>query len=258
MRRRLLMVGRSALCIAIVGVARSQVRGARARARHPCARHGRASAPPIPASGSTGRSRSGSSRERPSTRSCRSVWLASCARSRRTPCSPRAGRRRRSCCSAVCWRAPGARVLLDVHGDWRAPTRLYGSPCARVLGPARVTPWRGSRCARPTRCGRSRRTRAGSSAPRASSRRPSFPAFMDLDPFLESAPGAAARAARGALRRRARALQGGGRARGRVAPSRAPRSPRRALRSSGQGHAERGRGAARGRVRRACLAGRRR
>jgi hypothetical protein len=29
-----------------------------------------------------------------------------------------------------------ARVLVDVHGDWRTSTRLYGSPLRRLLGPA--------------------------------------------------------------------------------------------------------------------------
>ena len=66
-------------------------------------------------------------------------------------------------------RAP---VVLDIHGDWRSSTRLYGSPRAAPAEPARRPRSPSRRCGMPTPCGRSPTTRPGSSARSASSRRP--------------------------------------------------------------------------------------
>ncbi|HUK43858.1 MAG TPA: glycosyltransferase family 4 protein [Gaiellaceae bacterium] len=35
----------------------------------------------------------------------------------------------------VRWSAPGARLVVEVHGDWRTAPRLYGSPLRRLLAP---------------------------------------------------------------------------------------------------------------------------
>ncbi len=80
-----------------------------------------------------------------------------------------------------------AKIVLDVHGDWRAPTRLYGSPARRVLAPlgdwlARVA----------VRHADAVRTISGytSGLVRAEGVEPAaeFPAFMDLEPFTASPP----------------------------------------------------------------------
>ena len=79
------------------------------------------------------------------------------------------------------------KVIADVHGDWRAPTRLYGSRCRRLLDPlADVL----------ARIGLSRadgvRTISGytTGLVRAGGREPDaeFPAYMDLEPFLAEPP----------------------------------------------------------------------
>jgi glycosyltransferase involved in cell wall biosynthesis len=80
-----------------------------------------------------------------------------------------------------------AKVILDVHGDWRAPTRLYGSPARRALAPlgdwlARVSVRRADAV----------RTISGytSGLVRAEGVEPAaeFPAFMDLEPFVATPP----------------------------------------------------------------------
>ena len=68
-------------------------------------------------------------------RAARAGSRASCGASSRTPSSRRARRRRRSCCSAGASRGSRAKVVLDLHGDWRSPTRLYGSKARRLLDP---------------------------------------------------------------------------------------------------------------------------
>ena len=77
-----------------------------------------------------------------------------------------------------------ARVLVDVHGDWRTSTRLYGSPLRRLLGPAadRVA-LRGLRGADTVRTISDYTT----GLVRDAGIEPGdvFPAFMDLEPFLE-------------------------------------------------------------------------
>jgi glycosyltransferase involved in cell wall biosynthesis len=75
------------------------------------------------------------------------------------------------------------KVIADVHGDWRAPTRLYGSRARRALDPvadalARI----GLRRADGVRTISGYTTglvRAGGREPDAE-----FPAYMDLEPFL--------------------------------------------------------------------------
>ena len=78
-----------------------------------------------------------------------------------------------------------AKVVLDVHGDWHAPTRLYGSPWRRALAPladalAR-TAVRRADAVRTISSYTSGLVRSEGVEPAAV-----FPAFMDLDPFLET------------------------------------------------------------------------
>jgi glycosyltransferase involved in cell wall biosynthesis len=80
-----------------------------------------------------------------------------------------------------------AKVILDVHGDWHAPTRLYGSPARRVLAPL------GDRLAHvAVRRADAVRTISSytSGLVRAEGVEPAseFPAFMDLEPFTSSTP----------------------------------------------------------------------
>jgi glycosyltransferase involved in cell wall biosynthesis len=76
-----------------------------------------------------------------------------------------------------------AEVILDVHGDWRTATRLYGSPARRVLSPLtdRVAAWavRRADAVRTVSDFTTSLVRELGVEPAAS-----FPAFMDLAPFL--------------------------------------------------------------------------
>jgi glycosyltransferase involved in cell wall biosynthesis len=77
-----------------------------------------------------------------------------------------------------------APVVCDVHGDWRAVTRLYGSPLRRLLDPL------ADRLARlALRRADGIRTVSGYTTRivRSEGREPTavFPAYMDLRPFLE-------------------------------------------------------------------------
>lgn len=78
-----------------------------------------------------------------------------------------------------------ARVLVDVHGDWRTSTRLYGSPLRRLIGPVgdRVA-LRGLHGADTVRTISDYTT----GLVRDAGIEPGdvFPAFMDLEPFLEA------------------------------------------------------------------------
>lgn len=77
------------------------------------------------------------------------------------------------------------KVILDIHGDWHAPTRLYGSPARRLLSPlgdllARVAVRRAD-AVRTISAYTSGLVRAEGVEPAAE-----FPAFMDLEPFTAS------------------------------------------------------------------------
>ncbi len=75
------------------------------------------------------------------------------------------------------------KVILDVHGDWRTATRLYGSRTRRVLNPFadRVAAWavRNVDAVRTVSDFTTGIVREQGVEPAAT-----FPAFMDLDPFL--------------------------------------------------------------------------
>ena len=80
-----------------------------------------------------------------------------------------------------------SRVIMDVHGDWRAPTRLYGSPLRRIFAPL------GDALARlALRRSDAVRTISGFTAGlvRDEGREADaiFPAFMDLERFTERQP----------------------------------------------------------------------
>jgi glycosyltransferase involved in cell wall biosynthesis len=79
-------------------------------------------------------------------------------------------------------------IVVDVHGDWRTATRLYGSPLRRGLNPVadRVARWavRHADAVRTVTAFTTELVRAEGVEPAAT-----FPAFMDLVPFLgEPAP----------------------------------------------------------------------
>jgi glycosyltransferase involved in cell wall biosynthesis len=77
----------------------------------------------------------------------------------------------------------GAKVLLDVHGDWRTATRLYGSPARRLLNPVadRLASLavRRADAVRTVSDYTTGLVRDAGIEPAAV-----FPAFMDLEPFL--------------------------------------------------------------------------
>jgi glycosyltransferase involved in cell wall biosynthesis len=76
-----------------------------------------------------------------------------------------------------------AKVVLDVHGDWRTFTRLYGSPARRVLAPLAdrlaVAAIRRADAVRAVSPYTESLVRAVGVVPAAT-----FAAFMDLEPFL--------------------------------------------------------------------------
>ena len=77
-------------------------------------------------------------------------------------------------------RAP---VILDVHGDWRSPTRLYGSPARRLLNPladrVALSALHRADAVRTISDYTTGLVRSHGVEPAAV-----FPAFMDLEPFL--------------------------------------------------------------------------
>jgi glycosyltransferase involved in cell wall biosynthesis len=80
-----------------------------------------------------------------------------------------------------------AAVVLDLHGDWRAPTRLYGSPARRLLDPvsdrlARHA-LRNADAVRTITAYTSGLVRAEGVEPTAE-----FPAYMDLSAFTVTPP----------------------------------------------------------------------
>ena len=109
--------------------------------------------------------------------------------------------------SAARSRARRPQVIVEVHGDWRTFTRLYGSPRARLSRPS-PTGSAASPCAAPTRRARSRRSRrALVEEVRGEPATASFPTYSDLSAFTERTGRAAARAPDARLRRDARGVQ---------------------------------------------------
>jgi glycosyltransferase involved in cell wall biosynthesis len=92
---------------------------------------------------------------------------------------------REAAAALVARRVAGTRtpVLVDVHGDWRTATRLYGSPARRVLSPvadrAMARTVRGADAVRTISDYTSGLVRELGVEPALV-----FPAFMDLDAFL--------------------------------------------------------------------------
>jgi glycosyltransferase involved in cell wall biosynthesis len=80
-----------------------------------------------------------------------------------------------------------ARLIVDVHGDWRTATRLYGSPLRRLLSPLGdrlcVAALRRADAVRVVSGYTEQLVRDVGLVPAGS-----FPAFMDLDPFLAEPP----------------------------------------------------------------------
>lgn len=80
-----------------------------------------------------------------------------------------------------------ARVVLDVHGDWRTATRLYGSPARKLLSPiadrVAAVALRRADAVRTVSDYTTGLAREAGVEPAAV-----FPAFMDLEPFLERPP----------------------------------------------------------------------
>ena len=80
-----------------------------------------------------------------------------------------------------------ARVVADVHGDWRTFARLYGSPRRRLLAPfadrVSATALRRADAVRTVSPYTSRIVREAGLEPAAE-----FPAFMELEPFLARPP----------------------------------------------------------------------
>jgi glycosyltransferase involved in cell wall biosynthesis len=80
-----------------------------------------------------------------------------------------------------------ARVVVEVHGDWRTATRLYGSPFRRLLAPVgdrlSLAALRRADAVRSVSGYTERLVREAGLG-----RVDSFPAFMDLDPFLTEPP----------------------------------------------------------------------
>jgi glycosyltransferase involved in cell wall biosynthesis len=76
-----------------------------------------------------------------------------------------------------------AKVILDVHGDWRTSTRLYGSPARRLLSPladrVALLALRRADAVRTVSDFTTGLARAQGIEPASV-----FPAFMDLEPFL--------------------------------------------------------------------------
>ncbi len=79
--------------------------------------------------------------------------------------------------------AASARVVVELHGDWRTATRLYGSPARRVLAPlvdrlgtAALRRADAVRTVSPYTTGLAREIGVEPAA--------TFPAYMDLEPFL--------------------------------------------------------------------------
>ena len=85
--------------------------------------------------------------------------------------------------AAVLAARPGVPVILEIHGDWRTATRLYGSGTRRALAPLldriALSAIRRADAVRTISSYTTGLVRAAGVEPAAT-----FPAFMDLDPFL--------------------------------------------------------------------------
>ena len=77
-----------------------------------------------------------------------------------------------------------ARIILEVHGDWRTATRLYGAPGRKVIGPVadRVAAWavRRADAVRPVSNGMAEIVRSVGVEPIEV-----FPAFIDVERFID-------------------------------------------------------------------------
>ena len=84
--------------------------------------------------------------------------------------------------------SPRARLVVEVHGDWRYATRLYGSPARRLVSPVSdaVSSWalRRADAVRALSPFTARLVQEATGRPAAGS----FAAFTDLDAFTERAP----------------------------------------------------------------------
>ena len=233
MNPRVLFVGRTRYRLPLAGRPRAQVGralGADGRARRR-ERDGLA----IRASTSC---RRGRSTGRSSTRRCPCVRRArSCARSGRTWSSRRAPYEAAAAEVARALARSRAKVVVEVHGDWRVWSSHYGSRARALLRPVeRRGRGLGGRPRRrpPRRLGLHRVARRGA-WPRAARR------LHDLlrPRRVHRAARAGARRAAGAVRRRARALQERRGARGGVA-ARRPARARGAAPPGRDGDADRG------------------
>ena len=85
--------------------------------------------------------------------------------------------------AAVLAARPDVPVILEVHGDWRTATRLYGSSARRALAPLvdriALSALRRADAVRTISSYTTELVRKAGVEPAAT-----FPAFMDLDPFL--------------------------------------------------------------------------
>ena len=122
-----------------------------------------------------------------------SAALPRAARAAGVPARRRSSRRTRS--SAPPPRSaggsPGRRtpVIVEVHGDWRTFTRLYGSPARRLLGPlADRVAASAVRHADATRAVSTFTSAARRARARRARRAPSSRAFSDLSAFAERPP----------------------------------------------------------------------
>ena len=194
---------------------------ARRRARRATPRSG--SAAPLPGRSTAPRS---TSRSRSASRA--SCGASARRRDRSEPVRGARGSRRAGLARS------GRALVVELHGDWRTFTRLYGSPLRRALAPLadRIAPSAlrradAVRTLSPYTTGLAREAGVEPAA--------AFPAFIDLEPFSARRL-RRFRSARGALRRRARALQERRRARGRLAARRGRAVPEARLRLVGDGH----------------------
>ena len=132
-------------------------------------------------------------------------------------------------------RALAARVVVEVHGDWRTLDAALRLPAARAARARSATASRRARSAAPTRSARSPATRPGSSRELGVEPAASFPGLHGPRAFPRAPPAPLPGAAGRALRRRARAVQERRRPRRRLAARRAAICPEARLQIVGTG-----------------------